>query len=343
MNKAISILVFFTLLVLGGCRESKKDILVFSVEKKATLTQIGIQEVLAMPENLLVHGDKIIVHDAGTDWVFKVFAREGFDFLGNFIRRGKGPMEEVAVPHLFRSIGNDAFLFQSISNVKLAYFRHSGNELDLVILDEFGLPLDMYSDTDFFLLDEKICSSTSFYPVEMDFRCFDIHTFDSYEWGEFAVLQRPRTLAPNDIFYLAKYATVHPDGNFLAIVYQNFPTLRIYCARSGQMLHQLHMADGSGNIEYFERNSFVEGFITYYCLIKSTSDYIYALYRGTGMSALDDFASVLHIWQWDGTPVMSLELDRAVFSFDVTPDNRQIIASSVVDVDRLFVAEIPWE
>ena len=343
MKKAISILVFFTLLFLWGCKGSKNDIVVFPAIKKANLVATDIPNILAMPMNLVIHGDKIIVHDAGTDWVFKVFAREGFDFLGNFIRRGKGPMEEIAVPHLFRSLGNDAFLFQSISNVKLADFRHSGNELDLVILDEFGLPLDLYGATDFFLLNGKLCSA-NFYPsADRDFRCFDKHTRDPFEWGEFALLQRPRTLAPNDIFYLAKQTTVHPDGNFLAIVYQNFPTLRIYCAQSGQMLHQLHMDDGSGNIEYFERNDFVEGFITYYCLIKSTSDYIYGLYRGTGMSALDDYASVLHIWQWDGTPVMSLELDRAVFSFDVTPDNRQIIASSVVDVDRLFVAEIPWD
>jgi hypothetical protein len=35
--------------------------------------------------------------------------------------------------------------------------------------------------------------------------------------------------------------------------------------------------------------------------------------------------------------------NRPVFSFDVTPDNKKIIASSIVDVNMLFAAEIPWD
>jgi hypothetical protein len=56
-----------------------------------------------------------------------------------------------------------------------------------------------------------------------------------------------------------------------------------------------------------------------------------------------DFSDEIHIWKWDGTPVMKLKLNRAVFSFDVTPDNKKIIASSIVDVNILFAAEIPWD
>jgi len=39
---------------------------------------------------------------------------------------------------------------------------------------------------------------------------------------------------------------------------------------------------------------------------------------------------------------MKLILDRPVIGFDITPDNKKIIATSVVDTDKLFEAKIPW-
>jgi hypothetical protein len=81
-------------------------------------------------------------------------------------------------------------------------------------------------------------------------------------------------------------------------------------------------------------------------------NYIYALYGGFSVADyfkegetphVFDWSGEIHIWKWDGTPVMKLILDRPVFAFDVTPDNKKIIATSVVDVDKLFEAEIPWD
>lgn len=348
MKKEISVIVIFTILFFSGCNTlTNKDIVVFPTFKKATLNEVDIPNILAMPVNLIVLNDKIIINDMRTDWIFKIFSKESFEFIGDLIRRGRGPMEEVEVSPYFRRYDGNAFLFQGLSTVKVASLHYENGELNLVVIDEFPLPVDMSNDNDFFLLNDKLYSSITIPSTTRDFRCFDLKTHSNCEWGELLALQRPKSLRPEDIFYIAKFTTVKPDQNKLAVVYQNLPILRIYCTKSARMLSQLQMADGSNNIKFFQRNSFEEGFLNYYWKIKSTEEFIYALYSGIVISGegrnAPDFASVIHIWKWDGTPVMKLELDRSIFSFDVTPDNKQLIASSIVDVDNLFITEIPWD
>jgi WD40 repeat protein len=335
-------------MVFWGCKSGpKNDIIDFPVIKSASLFETEIPNLLAMPQNLVILDDHVIIYDAMTDWVFKVFFREDFEFKGQFIRRGRGPLEEVFVSHLFRGSGDNTLLFQTTSAVKVARIQEGTNGIDLLVLNEHALPANMLGDSEFFLLNDKVCSSISFLPSEKDFRCYDLEGDSTIEWGEFQAISKPANFPPDAVFYLAKYASLHPDGKLLAVVYQNLPILRIYCTQTGQILHQLHMANSSENEELIQRNFFETGFITYYWQLKSTNEFIYGLFPGAELSFEDekipDFASVIHIWDWNGNPIMNLKFERSVFSFDVTPDNKQIIALSIVDVDKLFVSEIPWD
>ena len=94
------------------------------------------------------------------------------------------------------------------------------------------------------------------------------------------------------------------------------------------------------------------GLTNYHFRVKSTNDYIYTLYSGRthedattegGGPGLGDLTSEIHVWKWDGSPVMKLKLERPVFTFEVSPDNKYIFAASIVDTNRLFQAEIPWD
>jgi hypothetical protein len=111
------------------------------------------------------------------------------------------------------------------------------------------------------------------------------------------------------------------------------------------------MSDASHNLEIMLTGP-SKSLINYYHRIKSTDEYIYALYGGFSVNDhfkegeepyVFDWSKEIHIWKWDGTPVMKLILDRPVFAFDVTPDNKKIIATSLVNVDKLFEAVIPWD
>jgi len=148
-----------------------------------------------------------------------------------------------------------------------------------------------------------------------------------------------------------KLTTVNAKKNLIASVYDLLPILRIYSLTDGKLIIEQQMSDASNNLGLILTDQSMK-LTNYYHRIKSTDDYIYALYGGypindffaEGRSTFSfDWSREVHIWKWDGTPVMKLILDRPVISFDVTPDNKKIIATSVVDTDKLFEAVIPWD
>jgi len=350
MKTKIIVILFLTFLVLGSCgTQSKKDFVSFPHSNEIFFDDVSIPNILAAPMDLIINNQKIIVYDAKSDWIFQVFSLSDRDFLGSVIRRGRGPHEEVEVAPYLRRVNKDSFLYQSSNSVKIANVRYNEDEIELFILRDYSLPPEMMDDTDFFLIDNQIFSSVTFRPSVKDFRYFNKQTNIVSGWGERFPFNSPNDLDldPDRSIYVAKYTSVNANENRLAVVYQNLPFLRIYCTETSEILNQHQVADGGKNEEFLLNNLWEAGFITFYSRIKSTEDFIFTLYTGTDLyfedGIITDFASEIHVWDWDGNPIMKLELDRPVFSFDVTPDNKQIIAVSLADVDNLFMADIPWD
>ena len=355
MRKIWFVAVILAILLFSGCQpESKNEITEFPVLKTIGFKEISVPDILAIPGEIIVQNEKVIVLDLETDWFFKVFSMESFDFLGSIIRKGRGPEEEVMISPYFRAYGDDAFLFQGAGTVKIGKVRTSQDGLAFDLTEKYELPVEMYDDTDFFLINGKLCSSISYQPLVKDFRGFCLETGELFQWGEMLPLNKPVS-DPGVPFVLEKLTTIKPDGQRLATVYGKLPTVRIYYPEDGRLLSEMQVTHSSKNKEILLDNSsdyIRDGLINYYFRIKSTNDYIYALYQGQpvvefslegGVPKYQDVASELHIWDWNGNPILNLKFERSVFSFDVTPDNKQIIALSIVDVDKLFVSEIPWD
>jgi hypothetical protein len=341
-NKTVILFVFAIFSQWGCSNQPKKDDVVFPITQSVILKEVQIPEVLALPFNLLIHRNHIVIYDGKTDYFLKLFSTDDFEYKGQAIRRGRGPNEEVDISYQFKNYKQDTFLYHNTSSVKLGNFENS----NLSVMHEYTIPADMYGDSEFFIVNDKICSAASYMPMSRDFRCFNINSGDLFEWGEQPPIIRPKSLPSEEPFYIAKYATINEELNLLAVVYQNLPILRIYCTKTGILKSQIEMADWSSNKEFFEKNTYDVGFITYYLLLRSTSEYIFGLYPGKALSfddnSIPDVSSTVHVWKWDGTPVMEIEFDRSIFSFDITPNNKQIIASSIIDIDKLFVTDIPW-
>ncbi|MFN2396985.1 MAG: BF3164 family lipoprotein, partial [Bacteroidales bacterium] len=84
-----------------------------------------------------------------------------------------------------------------------------------------------------------------------------------------------------------------------------------------------------------------------YFKVKSTKEYIYALYAGETKGELypdlfagpftpSDFGQEIHVWTWQGEPVKSIKLDKRLFSFDVCPEDKCIVGISLSEPDYLF-------
>ena len=327
----------------------------FMSVKNIQLEEHDVSVLLGMPMDMLVMNDLIIILDAQTDKFFHVISKDSFNHLGSFIRKGRGPGEEVYINPFFKLHANNEILYQSDNDLKVAKINMTGNSIDMVILNKYELPDEMHEGVDFFLVNNFIFNSNYLDTASKDYFVYNMETGQVSEWGEshhFSDKRIPQYMLP---YYNAKLTTVNSKENLIVSVFNNFPILRMYSLETEEMIIELQMSDASHNREVMltgQGQPGSGGLISYYHGIKSTDDYIYALYGG--LAVMDhfkegeepyhyDFSREIHIWKWDGTPVMKLILDRPVASFDVTPDNKKIIATSVVNTDKLFEAVIPWD
>ena len=335
-------------------KQPEKNYADFSSVKNIHFNEHTISAILGMSMDMVVMDDLIIILDAQTDNFFHVFSKDDFNYLGNAVKQGNGPNEETIIHPYFKNCGKDKILYQCDDALKIAEVNSSNNRFDFDTHKKYDLPTSMQDDADFFLINNNIFSSTSQLPASKDYFVLNTETNDISEWGESIPLTN-KNINPNFIPMInQKLSTVNSKDNLIASVFNMLPILRIYSLEDESLITQLQMTDATNNQQIFlndEKSNKSKELINYYHRIKSTNDYIYALYGGFSVSDhfkegetphVFDFSREIHIWKWDGTPVMKLKLDRPVFSFDVTRDNKRIIATSVVDVDKLFETEIPW-
>ena len=354
--KNLTVFLFFLIvIVLNACnRPPATNNADFMTAKNIQLDEHNISALLGQPIDMLLVNDLIIVLDLKTDRFFHVFLKDNYTYMGSFIRKGRGPGEETFIRPYFKKHTNDKFYYRSADDLKMAKIKMDNDSLDIIIQDRYNLPKSMLNNVDYFLVDEFIFSSTSKTAASKDYSVLNKETGELSEWGESIPLSdkvNPDLIPTID----QKLTTIHSNDSLIASVFNILPIFRIYSLENEKLINNLQMSDASNNREII-LNDQVQNrrkeLINYYHRIKSTDDYIYALYGGFSPSDhfkedekphLFDFSTEIHIWKWDGTPVMKLKLDRRIFSFEITPDNKKIIASSVVDVDKLFEAEIPWD
>ncbi len=81
------------LLMLGCTTPSNQDFYEFPESKSIVFNEVIESEVLGLPGDVSFYKDMILVCDQQTDWFFKVFSNNGFEYLGSVVRRGNGPTE----------------------------------------------------------------------------------------------------------------------------------------------------------------------------------------------------------------------------------------------------------
>ena len=342
-------------MILNACNKPPETNYVdFMTTKNIQLDERNISALLGVPMDMVVVNNLIIILDSKTDRFFHVFLKDNYNYIGSFITRGSGPGEETFIHPFFKVHTNDKFYYQSADDLKMAKIKVDNDSLDIVIHERYNLPKSSLTDSDFFLVDEFIFSSMSHRAASKGYFVLNNETGELTEWGE-SIPFFDKKVSPDLIPWInQKVTTINSNDNLIASVFNFLPILRIYSLENEKLIIELQMSDASNNRGIILADQLLNSkeVINYYHRIKSTDDYIYALYGGFSVSGyfkedemphLFDFSREIHIWKWDGTPVMKLKLDRPVFSFDITPDNKKVIATSVVDVDKLFEIEIPWD
>ena len=281
--------IFLILIVLGSnaCNSQTAqyaDISDFMNEKNIQFDDHKVSVLLGMPMEIMTMNDMVIILDGQTDKSFHILSIEDFSHLGSFIRRGRGPGEELFIYPAFKKYGYDKILYQSEYDLKLARVIMSDDSLDIVILEKIELPMHLSAGADFTLVNGNIFNSFGYPPASKDYYVLNLKTGKVSEWGESLPLTDKNVHRHSWIMgQHSKLTTVSIKQNLIASVFTILPMLRIYSLEKEELIVELIMSDVSNNVEIMTTGQELSdgtGLINYYHRIKSTDDYIYALYSG---------------------------------------------------------------
>lgn len=309
---------------------------------------IPAPNVLYTPTGLLLLDSAVIVQYLKSDTIFQVFKFPSFAYAGGFVKRGGGPDEEIFVDPFMQRLANNRFMFKNLTGVKILKYNPLIDTISTVKDIKFDTNLtDLYH---VFILNNHIIGERADVVTNKEFVSYNPQTQKVDDFGDgYPVVGRNIEIADEyKIQLFAKTNTVKPDGTAFACVYDKFPILRIY-SNTGELKKDIRL-DNNQRFPYalIKQNPTldeVNEVMQNYRMITSTNHFIYALYIGQKTKSispgLNDFSNIIHVWDWDGNPIMELKLDRKIFTFDVSHNDEFLICSSLEKIDALYKYELP--
>lgn len=332
---------------LAACRKASKQIAMqdFPVKKELVHEQINTPPILFQPVGLILLEDAVITLDLNADSLFQVFKRPSLDYLADFIRRGNGPNEETFIDPFIQPLLGNRFMYRNLTGIKIAEYKPENDTIE--ITDKINLPSELSDLFHTFKLKNSIIGTRSDMPTNKEFVAYDITTQEINDFGEEPPYVEYEFADKHKIQLFAKIVTVKPDETKFACVYDKFPILRIYSA-TGKLEHESQIQNSQdfpvALVKDNPLGSEIGNIMQNYRMIKSTNQFIYALYIGKTSKelspGLNDFSNIIHVWDWNGQPIAQLILDNDIFSFDVSEDDKYIIACSLELLDGLYKYKI---
>lgn len=297
---------------------------------------------LADPNDVLLLENAVIIQDDKSDFFFHVLNRDYIP-AGSFVRKGDGPSEERIIQKLDKLTGNK-FFYKTLSHIKIVDFNADSPNFAIyssvpVIIDDLPGAFFLNGSIYGWNQQERDREFIAYYGPEkmLDFG------------AGFPMPGKKYTPREEVRLFSQKQVTVRSDGRVFAAAYLFLPILRIFEATDGNVLKEVRFENEKPFPHYLitgieaDRDHIS---LNYGCL-RSSDKYIYAQYKGETLgesshernvqgSQLDDLSREIHVWDWDGKPVKRILLDKKLFNFDVSADDRILIGISKEDPDHLY-------
>jgi hypothetical protein len=309
---------------------------------------IPTSHVLYTPTGLLLLDSAVIVQDLKSDTIFQVFKLPLFEYVGGFVKRGGGPDEEIFVDPFMQRIEDNQFMYRNITGIKVLKYDPSTDSIHTV--KDIKLDTELTDLFHVFALNNHIIGVRADVATNKEFISYDPQTQKIDDFGDdYPILDGNVEITDKDKIQLfAKTNTVKPDGTAFASVYDKFPILRIFSS-IGKLQKDIRL-DNNQRFPYAlikqeptldEVNEMMQN----YRMVKSTNHFIYALYVGQETKylspGLNNLSNIIHVWDWEGNPIMELKLDKKIFTFDVSPSDEFLICSSLEQIDGLYKYKLP--
>jgi len=336
-----------------GCRQEKVEVFKdFPTVSNLNAYIIKTPPVFNGVMELVMLDDVLIAFDGMSDKFFHVFGSANLNYIGSYFSQGRGPFEETFIDPYFRRTNKNTIIYRTDSKVKT--FRYDAVAKEFELINETEIPEEILEMQQVFFIDDTFYCWDYFSESKVEFIGFREGSGSVFSFGTFVPEYKELQGIEYNQALFARILTVKPDQKQFAVVYDKFPILRIYETRKGRLLKEVRYENNQTfPMALIDKNPSRNDFdlvMQNYRKIKSTNTYIYALYIGksTGeikqrSKVLGDFSNEIHVWNWAGEPVKRILLDRDIFSFEVSPDDNALIASSINSSDELYHYTLSWD
>jgi len=342
--------VFLITILIIACSENKdrkvEIIGGFPKEVSLTYTVIKTPPVLFYVGEMILLDNILVTIDMKSDTIFRQFRLPEFRYAGGFIKRGRGPGEETYVEPYIQPLSESAFLYRSVASANIVTLDLRNRNIRSQNKIKLSDSLETLQHV-FLLPDSLICGSDLVYKgdnkefVSYDFKKNSVKSFGS-EYSNIITNLPPKTRAS----LFSKVITVKPDKSSFAAVYDKFMLLRIF-SNKGILLHEVQFLNSprlpNSIVEGDMRNINPDEIFMQYQKIQSTNKYIYALYSGKPLSyvsrsnqGIADVCNEIHVWTWQGKPILKISLDNNISSFVVSSDNSYLICYTSENLDKFY-------
>jgi hypothetical protein len=322
----------------------KKEFNKFEHEVNLVHEVVKTPPVLFMVGGMVLTDSVLITVDLKSNTFFQIFKLPAFDYIGGFIKKGKGPNEEITVSPYMQHIENNKFLYQSNSSIKIAKFNIEKNRIE--IINRINLPGKLINLNHAFSIRDNYYGWDLKRNSKKEFVGYNPKTKNAFDFGHTFPKVEKEISFPMKNMVFAKAIAIKPDKSHFACVYDKFPILRIY-KNDGTLLNETRYVNNQNFPQsLLEKNPSrkdIENIMQNYRKIKATERFIYALYIGKTEGEIDnqenrlnDFSNEIHVWDWMGNPIKKILLDKNIFSFCVAPNDTYLICSSINKLDFLY-------
>ncbi len=122
--------LIFLLITSQACKKkSHESFSEFPSEVNLTHQLIEVKG-MADPSRVILLQDVIIVFDDKTDPFFHVLSKTDYTNVGSFIRRGRGPSEEMRIQGIMKLSGNQ-FFYKTLSHIKIIDYSADPSEFTI--------------------------------------------------------------------------------------------------------------------------------------------------------------------------------------------------------------------
>ena len=314
-------------LFFSACGKDSEDIHVVSFDdpKPVAMQAHALQGDSILWSNGIVVTDSLLINaNSQMDTVFNVYRLSDFSYLGSCGVKGEGPDDISFFNNRSWGLFGTGLYYTDINKCNLAEIRFEGGKPVFSVTDRIRIlrpgalnGMAVSPDTSLVYF-SSMCQGNEFFRTDKHDVAHPIPI------GEYPAYISGNIPAERIWMVYSKRLVSHPKENKYAALYDNLPLLRVFDDQ-GRAVFESILTDWEES-RYMPEFSEKASKINYYRYMQACCDeyYVYGLYAGYTVDELmqiekgtmDGHFSI-HVWTWDGRPVVDLRPDRLLTNITV--------------------------